>query len=188
MNSTSKNMKGQYGQIRYSSWNFIQDILFFVINYFFSFPENVKKALQSILCLRRDPWPAFDSVPLKIVNTKYLHAFELDQDHFSESYDEHLQMMNLKRPRLILYPMLSLKIMTYIYQDFMVNATTSVLRDMYLILSLFLIFLKLMKKMLVLGFLLFLCKAKSRVGSKPYLMQASQISSSLLMFSSIDGW
>jgi len=73
-------MKGQYDKIRYSSWNFIQDILFFVINYFFSFPKNVKTALQSMLCLRKDPRPAFDSFPLKMVNTKDLHAIELDQD------------------------------------------------------------------------------------------------------------
>lgn len=70
---------------------FHQDILFFVINYFFPFPENVKKALQSVLCLRTDPRPAFDSFPMKIVNTKYLHAFELDQDPFSEFCDDHLQ-------------------------------------------------------------------------------------------------
>jgi len=91
MNPTSKNMKGQYGKIRYSRWNFIQDIMFFDINYFFSFPENVKKALQSILYLRKDPRLAFDSFPLKIVNTKYSHAFDLDQDPSSESYDDHLQ-------------------------------------------------------------------------------------------------
>ena len=84
-------MKGQHGHIRYSSWNFIQDILFFVINYFFSFPKNVKKALQSILYLRRDPRPAVDSFPLKIVNTKDLHAFELDQDLSSKFCDDHLQ-------------------------------------------------------------------------------------------------
>ena len=85
-------MKGQHGQIRYSSWNFIQDILFFVINYFFSFPKNVKKALQSILYLRRDPRPAVDSFPLKIVNTKDLHTFELDQDLSSKFCDDHLQI------------------------------------------------------------------------------------------------
>ena len=66
--------------------------MFFVINYFFSFPKNVKKALQSILSLRRDPRPAVDSFPLKIVKTKYLHAFELDQDPFSEFCDGHLQI------------------------------------------------------------------------------------------------
>jgi len=88
---TSKNMKGQHGQIRYSSWNFIQDILFSIINYFFSFPENVKTALQSILCLRKDPRSAFDSFPLKMVNTKDLHAFELDQDLSSKSCDDPLQ-------------------------------------------------------------------------------------------------
>ena len=84
-------MKGQYGNITYSSWNFIRDILFFVINYFFSFPENVKKALQSIFYLRKYARPAFYSFPLNIVNTKYLHAFELDQDLSSESCDDHLQ-------------------------------------------------------------------------------------------------
>jgi len=85
-------MKGEYGKIRYSSWNFIQNILFFVVNYFFSFPKNITKALQSILYLRRDPGPAVDSFPLKIVNTKDLHAFELDQDPFSEFCDDHLQI------------------------------------------------------------------------------------------------
>ena len=75
----------------YSSWNFIQDIFFFVINYFFSFPKNVKKALQSILYLRKDPCLAFDSFPFKIVNAKDLHAFELDQDLSFESCDDHLQ-------------------------------------------------------------------------------------------------
>jgi len=45
MNLTNRNMKGKYGKIRYSNWNFIQDVMFFVINYFFSFLENVKKAL-----------------------------------------------------------------------------------------------------------------------------------------------
>ena len=78
-------------KFRYSSWNCIQEILFFVINYFFSFPENVKKALQSILHLRKDPQPAFYSFSLKIVNTKDLHASELDQDLFLESYDDSLQ-------------------------------------------------------------------------------------------------
>ena len=66
--------------------------MFFVINYFFSFPKNVKKALQSILYLRKDLRPAFDSFPLKIVNTKDLHAFKLDQDPFSEFFDDHLQI------------------------------------------------------------------------------------------------
>lgn len=92
MNPTSKNMKLQYGKIRYSSWNFVQDILFFVVNYFFYFPENVKKALQSILYLRKYPRPAVDSFPLKIVNTKDLHAFELDQDPSSKSCDDRLQI------------------------------------------------------------------------------------------------
>ena len=59
-------------------------------NYFFSFHENVKKALQSILYLRKDPQPAFDSFPLKIVNTKDLHDFELNQALSSESCDDHL--------------------------------------------------------------------------------------------------
>jgi len=84
-------MKGQYGKIRYSSWNFIQDILFFVINYFFSFPENVKKVVKSIFYLKKYPRPTFDSFPLKIVNTKDLHAFEFDQDPFLESCDDRLQ-------------------------------------------------------------------------------------------------
>ena len=193
MNLTNKNMKGKYGKIGYSSWNFIQDIMFFVINYFFSFHENVKKDLQSILYLRKYPKPACDSFPLKTAHTKYLHAFDLDQDPSSESYDDHLQTDEPQETKTnstpsvhtlylvkfqidtslwfyLLYPMLSLKNMTYIYQDLMVNARASLLRDMFLISSLFLTFLKLMKKMLVLGFLLFLCKAKSRVGSKPYLM------------------
>jgi len=91
MNLTNRKMKGQYGKLKYSSWNFIQEILLFFINYFFSFLENVKKALQSILCSRKDPRPAFDSFPLKIVNTKHLHAFELDQDSFYEACDDHLQ-------------------------------------------------------------------------------------------------
>jgi len=58
---------------------------------FLLFPENVKKALQSILYLREDPRLSFDSFPLKIVNTKYLHAFDLDQDPFSESCDGRIQ-------------------------------------------------------------------------------------------------
>jgi len=65
--------------------------MFFVINYFFSFPENVKKALQCILYLRKDPRPAFYSFPLNIVNTKCSHAFDLDQDPSFESYDDRLQ-------------------------------------------------------------------------------------------------
>ena len=120
------------------------------------------------------------------------------------------KLMNLKGPRLILqhlyiplylvkfqidislwfylrYPMLSLKIMIYNYQYLMVNATISLLRDMFWILSLFLTFLKLMKRMLVLGFLLFLFKAKWRVGSKPCLMQAYQISNNSSKFSSTCG-
>ena len=47
--------------------------------------------MQSILYLRKDCRPAVDSFPLKIVNTKELHAFELDQDPFPESCDDHLQ-------------------------------------------------------------------------------------------------
>ena len=91
MNLTSRNMKGKYGKIRYSSWNFIQDILFFVVNYFLSFPEKFKNALQSIFYLRKYPRPTFDSFPLKIMNTKDLHAFELDKKISSESCDDHLQ-------------------------------------------------------------------------------------------------
>ena len=153
MNPTCKSMKGQYGKIRYSSWNFIQDIIFFVINYFFSFPENVKKALQSILHLRKYPRPACDSFPLKIVSTKYSHAFDLDQDPSSESYDDCLQTdepqeiennsttfvytpIPCKIPdrykHLILPPISHAfpKIITYIYQDLMVTVKTSLLRDM----------------------------------------------------------
>ena len=42
--------------------------------------------------LRKDPRPAFDSFPLKIVNTKDLHIFELDQDLSSKFCDDHLQI------------------------------------------------------------------------------------------------
>ena len=38
--------------------------------------------------MRKDPRPAFDSFPLKIVNKK----FDLDQDPSSKSYDDHLQL------------------------------------------------------------------------------------------------
>ena len=65
--------------------------MLFVINYFFSFPENVKQALHSILYLRKDPRPAYDSFPLKIVNTKYSHAFDLHQDPSFEYYDDRIQ-------------------------------------------------------------------------------------------------
>ena len=91
MNPTNRNMKGQYGKIRYSSWNFIQDIMFFVINYFFSFPENVKKVLQNILYLRKYPIPACESFPLNIVKKNCSYAFDLDQDPFSEACDDRLQ-------------------------------------------------------------------------------------------------
>lgn len=84
-------MKGQYGKIRYSSWNFIQEIMFVIINYFFSFPKNANKALQSILYSRKDLRPTFDSFLLKIVDTKCVHAFDLDQDPSSEFYDDRLQ-------------------------------------------------------------------------------------------------
>jgi hypothetical protein len=32
-------MTRQSGKIKYSSWNFIQDIIGFIFNYFFSFPD-----------------------------------------------------------------------------------------------------------------------------------------------------
>ena len=73
-------MKGQHGHIRYSSWNFIQDIMFFVIIYFFFFTDNVKKDLQSILYLRKDPRHACVSFPLKIVKINFSYDFDLDQD------------------------------------------------------------------------------------------------------------
>lgn len=41
--------------------------------------------------MRKDHRPAFHSFPLRIVNTKYLHAFDLDQVTSSESYDDPLQ-------------------------------------------------------------------------------------------------
>ena len=41
--------------------------------------------------MRKDPQPTVDSLPLKIVNTKYFHAFELDQNLSSESCDDRLQ-------------------------------------------------------------------------------------------------
>ena len=91
MTLTSRNMKEKYGKIRYSSWNFIQEIMFLVINYFFSFPENLKKALKSILYSRKDPRSTLDSFPLNIVDTKYVHASDLDQDPSSKSHYDHLQ-------------------------------------------------------------------------------------------------
>ena len=45
-----------------------------------------------MLYLRRDSRLAVDSFPLKIVNTKDLHAFELDQDLSSKFCDDHLQI------------------------------------------------------------------------------------------------
>jgi len=41
--------------------------------------------------LRKNPRPAYDYFPLKITNTKYLHAFDLDQDPSLESYGDRLQ-------------------------------------------------------------------------------------------------
>ena len=85
------------------------------------------------------------------MNTKDFHAFEIDQDPFFESCDDHLQSDEPQetkidstpsvhtpipckipnRYKLLILPPIShaFQIMTYIYQDLM--GTTSLLRDMY---------------------------------------------------------
>ena len=58
----------------------------------------MSRRLCKVYCiLIKDPQPAFDSFPLKIVNAKDLHAFELDQDLSSESFDDRLQIDELQR-------------------------------------------------------------------------------------------
>jgi len=179
-----RNMKGQHGKIRYSTWTFIQDIMLFIMKHLFSFLENFQKVFQGILCLRKDHETPLDSFPLKVVNTNSPYSFDLGPYPFLNLMMTILKLMNLKRSRLILqllyillhlvkfqidtnhssyllYSMLSLKFITYICQGLMVNVTTSLLRDICIILRLSSTFLNLMKRMSVLGCFLFLGKVKS---------------------------
>lgn len=110
MNLTSRNMEGEYRKMSYSTWTFIQDIIFFVINYFFSFPENFKNILQCILYLRKDHKPAFDSFPLKIVNSNspyviylfFIFIFILVKTLIPNLMMTIFSSMSLKGSRLIL--------------------------------------------------------------------------------------
>jgi len=74
--------------VRYSKWNCIQDLILFLINYFFSFLETVLKVFQSFLYDKDDQ--NLDSTYSKSVNTEF--SFDLGPHPFSESYDDHLQI------------------------------------------------------------------------------------------------
>jgi hypothetical protein len=84
MNLTNRNMKKQYGEIRYSNWNFIPGIICCIVSYFF------KKFFQCILYLKKDHRPASNSFPLKIVNTDSLYVFDPGQNPFAATYIGHI--------------------------------------------------------------------------------------------------
>jgi len=167
--------------------------MFFVINYIFSFPENVKKALRSILYLRKDPRLAFDSFPLKIVNTKCLHAFDLDQDPSSEYYDDPLQTDEPQETKTESTPSVHILIPCKIpdrYKPMILpHISHAFPKNHYLYLprfdgecdnitverhvlnfESFLDLFEVDEDDVSIRLLFFLCKAKSRVGSKPCLM------------------
>ena len=151
--------------------------------------------------------PTFDCFPLKIVNTN----FDFDQDHSSISYLIIFNLMRLKTSRLILqilyillhlikfqidtshssyllYSMISLKNYYKYLPRFDGGYGNITTKNTFRILKIFSTFLRLKKMMSVLGFFLYLCKAKPRNGSKHCQLQSFLISISLWKSSLINGW
>ena len=81
-------MEGSYKKFRYSKWNGIQDLICFLVNYFFAFLKTVLKVFQNLLHYKGDQ--NLGSTYSKSINTEV--SFDLGLHPFSKSYDDHLQI------------------------------------------------------------------------------------------------
>ena len=80
-------MEGSYTKFRYPEWNGIQDLICFLVNYFFVVLEVVLKVFQNLLYDKGDQ--NLHSTYPKSVNTKF--RFDPGLLTFPTSYDDSLQ-------------------------------------------------------------------------------------------------
>ena len=80
-------MEGSYTKFRYPKWNGIQDLVFFLANYFFDVLEVVLKVFQNFLYDKGDQ--NLHSTYSKNVNTEF--PFDPGLLTFPTSYDDSLQ-------------------------------------------------------------------------------------------------
>ena len=149
-------MEGSYTKFRYLKWNGIQDLICFLVNYFFAGLEAVLKVFQSLLYEKGDQ--NIHLTHSKSVNVEF--PFDPGLLTFPTSYVDSLQSDEPKERKLILqllymplhlvkfqiginllfcllFFMLFLQIMIYIYQDLTVNVTMSTPSNMCRMLRLF---------------------------------------------------
>ena len=79
-------MEGSYTKFRYLKWNGIQDLIFFLVNYFFAGLEAVLKFFQNLLYDKGDQ--NLHSIYSKSVNTEF--PFDPGLLTFPTSYDDSL--------------------------------------------------------------------------------------------------
>ena len=81
-------MEGSYTKFRYSKWNGIQDLICFLVNYLFSFPEAILKVFHNLLYDKGDQ--NLHSTCSKSVNTEF--SFDLGLHPFPKYYDDPLRI------------------------------------------------------------------------------------------------
>jgi hypothetical protein len=158
-------MTRQSEKIRYSSWNFIQDIIGFIFNYFFSFSDPGQDHIAETYDNHIQPDEPQNIKPILQLMYILMHLLKFQIDTSLLSY--------------LLYSMISLQIITNIFLGLMENMVTSLLNNTFMVLKNFLTFLRLKKMMSVSGFFIYLCKVKLMNGSKICQLQTFVISINL---------
>jgi hypothetical protein len=94
------------GENKYLKLSFFQDIIFFVIDYLFSFPEHAKKVVLYLLHSNEDHEnPTIVYPPLKFIHVSPQFITDFDQNLPSEPCDNITKLMSLMKPRLIFHLM-----------------------------------------------------------------------------------
>jgi hypothetical protein len=97
-------MEEKYGKIRYSSLILVQEVLFYFINIFLSFPKFFKRIFLHLPCLNESQrstlvYPSFQTVgiPPSCIN-------DIHQDPSSEPYDVHDHSCEINETKVELVP------------------------------------------------------------------------------------
>jgi len=92
MSLTNRDMKGQYKKIMYQILSFIQDVIFYVVNYLLSFLDHIKSIFNFLLYLNEYHRTPLVYPSLKAVNISPSCITDLDQSLPYKSCDDHSQV------------------------------------------------------------------------------------------------
>jgi hypothetical protein len=118
MKPIDRDIEGQYGKIRYLSLTLVQEVLFYFINIFFSFPEFFKRIFLHLLHSNEAHRYTLVYPPWKTVGIPPSCITDIHQTPSSEPYDVHDHCCELNETKVELVP-------------FVLNPTPSKIQERY---------------------------------------------------------